>query len=125
MAVKTHDQIERLLKDLEGPSRAIDDEIWHWANVNKRGVVGWRYDLDEPPRYTESLDAALTLLPVCGEAGACDEFADWEIYHINGGMTIFAAVAPRRGLDGCSFGANAAIALCRAVMVVHPLHLKS
>lgn len=125
MAVKTAEQLEKMLKKAEGPSLSIDDAIWHWANVNKRGVIGWRYDVDEPPRYTSSMDAALTLLPTCGAAGACDEFADWQLSHVNGGMTIFAAVAPNRIEDAASFGANAAIALCRAIMAAHPFHLKS
>jgi hypothetical protein len=123
--LKTAEQLSEILKDLDGPCRFTDDHLWRWANENKRGVIGWRYDLESAPPYTSSLDAALSLLPVCGLEGAIDERADYVIHHVNGGLTIFASVAPNTGLENSSFGANVAIALCRAVMDADPHHQRS
>ncbi len=105
------------LGDLDGPSRPLDDRIWRWVNEQKLNPAapGWQYDLLEPPAYTQSVDAALTLLPILNAEG---ERADYILEHVNGGLTISAQVG-HNDPDKRTWGENAAIALTRGALELH------
>ncbi|AOR76560.1 hypothetical protein BES08_07220 [Novosphingobium resinovorum] len=110
----TSTQIAEALRTADAPSREIDDRIWRWVNEKQWGVKGWRYDLEEAPRYTESVDAALTLLPLCDTG----ERFDYVLEHINGGLTIGCQVGTNDP-DAVVFGCNDASAISRACLVAH------
>lgn len=65
----------------------LDDQIWRLVNDKQWFFTGWQYDLKEAPRYTTSIDAALTLVPEgwfiklrCGKpVGAEGEFCHCEL----------------------------------------------
>lgn len=121
MALLTDVQLSTMLRDLTAPCAMVNDCLWHWANANQRGVKGWCYDTRPAPAYTSSLDAALSLLPVVGNVGALDEKPDYILWYVNGGLTVQAAVAPNSE-DSVSFGQNAAIAMCRAIVDAAKYH---
>lgn len=60
----------------------------------------------DAPRYTSSLDVAVTLIP---------DGHDWILKHINGGLTIGARVG-HNDPDRTSWGDTAAGALCAAAL---------
>lgn len=104
------------LKDCEGPCRETDDRIWRWVNESKlnRAAPGWQYDLLDPPAYTESLDAARSLIPFVSP----DERMDFILEHVNGGLTIGSRVG-HDDRDRTAWGANDAIALSRGALEAH------
>lgn len=107
-----------VLKTAEGPDRQIDDRIWQWVNERKLNPTapGWQYDLLEAPAYTESLDAARSLIPfVNKETG---ERMDFILEHVNGGLTISSLVG-HNDQDRRSWGANDAIALTIGALQAH------
>jgi len=118
------DELIAALERAEGPDRALDKAIFALAYPDKvpakvvTSGYGWREDNSGwwletgedarsprqtiyPPRFTASIDAALTLAP---------EGFDWEIARTNGGLTIHA----KCGSHDMAFGNTPAIALCIA-----------
>lgn len=114
----TADLITRL-ESADGPSRELDADIAR--------AIGWECVVRDPeaqgkyvcwrkhyrsgewimlPRYTASIDAALTLVP---------EGWDWAIFHTNGGLTIHAWCGDK--ID--HFGDTPALALCIAALRAH------
>lgn len=56
MTIDTIDDLIHRLEAAAGPDRRIDVDIWEWLDVPMPDD-GW------PPRYTASIDVALTLVP--------------------------------------------------------------
>lgn len=105
------DLIERL-KKLTGPDREIDVEIGRIQNVlvmQRDRETGWNRPYTHH-RYTESLDSALTLLPLEPKNEPSGTW-DWQIESTNGGLTISARVGDVR-----AFADTPAIALCIAAL---------
>lgn len=98
-----------------GPDRELDDRIWRWVNEHHIHGPGWRYDLEEAPRYTESLDAAYSLLPADGEP---PQVVDFILEHTNGGMTIGARAGTSDPAE-TFWGESDAIALTGAAIRAH------
>lgn len=108
-------EIISALAEVDGPDRDLDDRIWHWVNDNKLNphAPGWQYDLLEAPAYTESLDAARSLLPKVEGVPM-----DFILEHVNGGLTI-SAVVGHNDPDRRAWGANDAVALSRGALEAH------
>lgn len=94
----TADLITRL-ESADGPSRELDWLIECTVNDHAR-ISG---PMHNDPRYTASIDAALTLVP----AGY-----DWAVFHTNGGITLHAWCGDRED----RFGATPALALAAAAL---------
>jgi|ERR1700761_4058 len=108
--------------DFEIHIEAIEDGIWptmdrHGRIINPDAkmsdyLAAYRSVIDSDdqdfdlPRYTASLDAALTLVP---------EGYDYIIEHTNGGLTICARVG-HNDPDKNSWGETPALALCAAAL---------
>lgn len=106
------------LKDADGPDREIDDRIWRWVNERKLNphAPGWQYDLLEAPAYSESLDAARSLIPITDKETG--ERMDFILEHVNGGLTISSLVG-HADPDRRAWGANDAIALTVGALQAH------
>lgn len=118
-------EIDAALKDPERYAlsdlalRDIDDRIWRWVNENKLNPAapGWQYDLFAAPRYTTSVDDALTLRPVFDTPDG-PQAADYVLEHVNGGLTIGCRVASVDD-EHMRFGDNDAQAIVRACLEAH------
>lgn len=62
------------------------------------------------PRYTSSLNAALSLIPG-GETASGPQRMDFILEHVNGGLTISAIVGSKNDEDR-KFGSTDALAIC-------------
>ena len=102
---KLADKIEAL----EGPDRGVDWEIHCRNGLDGVGLYGKHL------AYTQSLDAAMTLLPTIQPAGDPERHADFILECTNGGLTICAMVG-HNDRDKCSWGATPALALCAAAL---------
>lgn len=101
------------LEAATGADRELDAEIW--LVVESRIVPLWpHWDVDDremmTPRYTASLDAAMTLVPVYTDEDGEHPY-DYIIEHTNGGLTIAARVGQQ---SDPSFGDTAPLAICIA-----------
>ncbi len=93
----------------EEPSEALDDKIWRWVNDSQLFFKGWQYDLEFAPKYTTSLDAAVTLVPRPWRTVHAEEYLSQGSW----GWTL------RRALPedyAASTGKTAALALCAAAL---------
>jgi hypothetical protein len=86
---------------------ALDAAIWCALNgVALSDKLVADFERGQAPRYTASLDAALTLVP---------EGFDWIIGRTNSGLTIHAEVGGRGG-EYQRFAETPALALCAAAL---------
>lgn len=98
------------LEAAEGPSRELDAEIEKLIQMPPQTVAEYALKtaratwVTNPPAFTSSLDAALTLVP---------DDHDWIIYNVNGhlGSTPMARVG-----DVKAHAATPALALCIAAL---------
>lgn len=93
-----------------------DDYIWHWVNKSKLNpnAPGWQYDLEDAPRYTSSLDAAIGLVERVRPGWL------WTISNERDGRCC-ATLGPAHstfllGGDIESYGATAPVALLAALL---------
>lgn len=125
---KLAQEIDEKLKTavLESPDafyrlRDLDDKIWRWVNNNKLNPTapGWQYDLFVAPRYTTSVDDALTFRPVYDNGrGDGPQAADFKLERLNGGMTIGCLVGSSNE-DDYRFADNEAMAIIRACFAAY------
>lgn len=97
MTIEAIKIISRRCSDALEPSRELDWEIH--VLVRPPSMRGRYFDC---PRYTESLDAAASLIP--------DGF-DWILERTNGGITISSRVG-HNDPDRYSWGSTPTLALC-------------
>lgn len=99
----TRDELIAAMEKASGPSRELDWGIHEWV----WGVAAPRMERMEPPSYTASIDAALTLVP---------EGYDWMVFSVNGFNQ--ANCGPTNSFDdvGDQKAATHAIALCIAAL---------
>lgn len=96
----------------------LEDRVWQWANENKLNpnAPGWQYDIEEPPRYFASWEAAVSLVNAGVPKGT--EGPDYILEHVNGGITIGARVGTSDA-DLTSWGETDAEALALAALSFH------
>jgi hypothetical protein len=73
---------------------------------NIQVTLGLHGRRDEPPYYTSSLDAAVSLIP---------DGHDWILEHVNGGLTIGCRIG-HNDPDRMSWGDTTPLAICAAAL---------
>ena len=119
---------------LDGPDREVDCAIgvaiglfrtepnrgWpgqiDYIQIREEGDLYPGHGFDQlVPKYSASLDAAMSLLPVIETPGDPPRHADFIIECTNAGLTI-AAMVGHDGRDRCSWGATPALVLTAAAL---------
>lgn len=124
--------IERLAA-AQGPSRELDAEIAYFAIGEPRGNRYWQWRGMQPkdaanvtiadywraraPKFTESIDAALTLVPEGWALLRLDQYYDQNNPSMGWGAKLRCYERPETGLIiGERLGGNPALALCIAAL---------
>ena len=123
-----HEQLAARIEALDGPSREVDAEIYAWVRMSLYGspeaypapsgkgrVVCWyksgTHGTTIAPRYTASLDAAMSLVP---------EGASWEMRWFSGDKKSWITFFPPGDAEDDYFhiynARTPALALCAAAL---------
>jgi len=127
----TSSLIEKL-QTATGPDRALDREIaeavgwerkyeWRYSEIRywRLGDMSWtREDKDHPPHYTESLDAAMTLMPPESAWAVSHGDPDPSGYPRPYRATVMPPFSQKQMCDATECHEIPAIALCIAALKV-------